>query len=392
MAADNYVAPAPVAAPQGAQASVPVQAIMGEYKPPQVIASDGKPSQSEITSAAMKMARSIPREATEADIAAVVSGTAPVAATAETPAKPETPSSEAETPKPVPVKPAEGEPAAPKDSPTARIAQLTRSNREAREREAAAVQQAEAARAETLAAKKQGETLAAIQAAFKADPLAAFQLLGEDWKDIVDRVANGGIPPTEEQKAATKREADAKAIADRIAAIEADRVAEKTEAQQRQEAEQTASARTYVATTLIVADKHPNLMGIAEDAAAEALAQVDAALKQAFKAGQRTSENPVDINESLKLTNAALDGLQAFYADIHTKTAAPKAAEQTPTAVVPATPKADQIIEVAKSKQRGPDSITNAVAGYQPPAAQPRRMTPDDARVEAMRLARALPQ
>lgn len=370
MAAPATASAAPVAP---APSAAPVNATMGEYKAPEAIVSVSTPTVHTHAAAAIAAARAMPREGQEA------------APETQAPTAPIGDPSEAKTPPLTPKPPAESEKPA-EDSPTARIAQLTRASREAAAREKAAIAREQAAATEAAAAKKEAAALATIREAFKKDPLQAFKELGENWADIVDRVANGGVPPTPEQVAAAEKEKAASELATRLKALEDEREAEKTEAQKQADAAQSKGAIKYVAENLIKADAHPYLMSFAGEAAEEALAQVEEALAVAFKAGKRSSPHPVNMDESLRLTGLALSGLNNHYSDL-AKRLNPPAAQQTAATTVKAEPTV-----VAESKQRGPDTITNAVAGISPPAAQPRRMTPDEARVKAMRLARAMPQ
>lgn len=368
------------------------------------------PTQTERTAKLIESARATER--TERLAAAGIAAP-PAPAAAATPPAPAPGTTDAKPPGTDPPKVDPNKPAK-ADTVTERIADLTRRNREL----TAAREQAEAARvaAETKAAnveaalaeaKKGGNQLDAIKAAFKSDPLAALEQLGEKWADIVVRVANGGLPPTPEQVAAAERERVEAAREARIKALEEEKAADKKEREAReateraQRAEQEAAgARKYVSEKLIDPAKHPHLVNIADDAAAEALAEVDLALEEAFKAKKRSSPNPVDVNESIKLTTLALDGLESYYRDLRGKLA-PKDPQQSgsqgagapATQVAPAAVAAPAVAAVvAESQQRGPiTTTTNAVAGEMPTATQPKRSTADDARARAMAAARSLP-
>lgn len=325
-------------------------------------------------------------------------------------------------------KPPEGDKPEPAKTVTARIADLTRRNREIQARAAASeagrvAAEAKAAAAETAATearaamealRKAPDKLEAIKAAFKADPLAALDQIGEKWGDIVLRVANGGVPPTPEQvaaaeaeRAATEKE-NARLAAEkerdaRLAALEAERKAEKDAATARQKtadetesarvaAEQTKGAIAFVASKLIASETHPYLVNIAEDAAQEAIAAVDDAMIEAHKAGKRATPFPTSAEESVKLTKLALQGLNTYYQDLAQRIAPVSAAQQS-AATTPAATAATAVIPVvAESQQRRPvGTITHAVAGEMPQAAQPQQSSPEDARARAIEAARRLP-
>lgn len=406
---------APYAAVPQAPPNVPVQATMLPDTPfavvPSSTASDDRMQAAR--AAAVASARNIDKAAIAQSLAPAApaaptvaeAATKPAEVTAEKPAEPVKPVVEAEKPK---------EPRA--DTVTARIADLTKRNREVAARAAAAEARAvaaEAAATESAAAAKAlreaPDKFEAIKAAFRADPLAALDQIGEKWADIVTRVASGGIPPTPEQIAAAEAQRAQAERDARIAALEAEQKAAKEASKAREEAaretertrveaEQLAGARDFVATKLITAESHPFLVGIASDAAEEALAQVDAALAQAHKAGQRKTPFPTSMEESLKLTRLALDGVNAYYQDLAQRIAPnskspQQAGESTSVAVVPAATAASAVVPVvAESQQRRPvGTITHAVAGEMPQATQPQRLTPEEARIRAMDAARRLP-
>ncbi len=283
-----------------------------------------------------------------------------------------------------------------KASPTARIAALAAENRQHR----AAIKQFEAKLAEAEASKTttaaEAKQLADVRAAFKKDPLEALKIIGESWSDIVERVATGGVPPTAEQIAADKAAAEAAATAARLKKLEDEREAEKTEAQKAADAAQFEAAKNIVATKFITAEKYPKLVAIAEEAAVEALAQVDLALETAFKQGKRATRHPVDLDESMRLTHSALEGLNNFYTELVTKLGGVPAAQQTAAtteaapAAQPAAP-AVQTVQATSQQQRGPETLTPAVVGRLPPATETRPVSADVARARAIELAALLP-
>lgn len=288
--------------------------------------------------------------------------------------------------------------AKPKDPPahtvTQRIADLTRKNREL----AAAAQAAEArATAVTAAmeeAKKGGTQLEAVKAAFKSDPLKAFEMLGEGWADIVNRVASGGLPPTPEQVAAAERERVETARDARLKRLEEERDAKAAKETEERVARETEGATKYIAEKMITAEKHPHLIGIAADAAVEALEQVAEALKLAHKEGRRKSPDPESLEEAQALTSLALDGLQNYYRDFAGRLVPVNAAQQSAAApAAPAAQAAPAVIAESASQQHRPiNTITHAAAGAEsPPAVQPKRMTSDEAQALAMERARRLP-
>lgn len=347
----------------------------------------GPPSTSAVSAAAIQIARDQQRAEYQAENPGAAAGGEPAAPAAK-PAEAKAPAEATE---------AKPDAAADKNSPTERIAALTAANREARAAAKALESRIAEVEARATTTAKEAQQLADLRAAFKKDPLAAFEALGEDWKDIVDRVANGGQPLTPEQKAA----ADAKAAEDareaRLKKLEEERAAERTEAQQREEAAQAEGARAYVATHMITAEKYPKLAAMAEEAADEAIIQVDLALKSAFEQGKRSSPHPVDLDESMRLTHAALSGLNEFYSSLVTKLSGSQSAAQqqavpaTPAAPATASAPAVSLIDQAKSQQRGPETLTNAVAARLPPATQTRNLSADEARSRAIEMASQLP-
>lgn len=273
---------------------------------------------------------------------------------------------------------------------TQRIADLTRQLRE--EKAARAADQARAADLEQqlTGAKSAAQKLDIIAKAFKEDPLQALEQLGEKWSDIVIKVANGGRQPTPEEAAAAERERAEKERDARLKVLEEERKAEKEAAELAAEKQATESAVAFIANEMIKPADHPFLVGIREDAAAEAMDQVSIALQEAFKAGKRPSPHPKSLQEAQELTTLALTGINNYYRDLAQRIApAPKAAEQTSATQAPAT--VAPTTEAAQ--QRRPIStITNAVAGGESPAAaQPERLTAEEARAKAVANARRLP-
>lgn len=414
--------PAPFAAVPQAPINVPVQATMQPDTPFTSVQATTVSDDRLATARANMMTAA--RNMDRADAAAASGATVPAPAAA--------PAAEL----PAVVKPGETAPAAksaeaekPKDPPaptvTARISDLTKRNREVVAEARAAGERAAAAEARAVAAEARATEAAAAHAAlqaapdkfeaikklFKDDPLAAIDQVGDNWKDLVIRVASGGIPPSPEEVAAAEKEraeverdtrlktledqikADKEAATARAKAEEnKTREAERT----RVEAENTTAAIAFVSKSLIKPETHPYLVNIAEDAAAEAIAQVDIAVAEAFRHKQRATASITSPEESVKLTRLALDGLNSYYQDLAQRIAPPKAPEQTGAAPVSAAPAATvaaaALPVVAESQQRRPvGTITHAVAGESPLAAQPQRLTPEEARVRAMDAARRLP-
>lgn len=368
------------AAPVTAPSSAPAQAADAPA------ASSPAPRVHDNTARAVAAAREAARQESQG---AAGQPAAPASAPA-TPDKPAEPPKEGE-------KPPGDKPARP-DTVTARIADLTR-----RGRELEAQARAEKARADQLSqaleeAKKGGALFEAVKAAFKTDPLGAFEQMGEKWSDIVARVAAGGLLPTPEQVAAAEKERIESERDARLKRLEEERENEKKLIAEREAEQQREGARAFVAKTLISPEKHPHLVEIATDAAEEALLQVEQALQAAHKAGRRPSPNPVDANESVALTTLALDGLNKYYSDLHRRIS-PKVPEAKPpeqsgapgnTPAAPAAPAGTS--ETTASQQRRPvNTITNAVASESPTAAQPRRLDADEARARAIEAARRLP-
>lgn len=396
--------------------AVPVNATIQPATAPTEV-KQGPKSPGEHRADIVAAARAMPREVSSEDLAKLepqkggAPGATPPATATPPPAQPQTDPSKEPTP------PGDAD----KDSPTARIAHLTRRNREERiAREAAEAKAADAIAAKE-AAEKQVATFAEIKKDFDKNPLAAIEKMSEGlplgeaksaWAALVDRVASGGEPLTAEQVAAAEKIAQEQARDERLKKLEDARKADedadnaaKAEELKAVEAEQQAGAVNYITTKLITAEKHPNLIGVAAEAAAEAIYMVNDAIKQAFEAKKRALPHPIDFAESERLTVMALDGLQTHYAELHGKLSpksptqtgetpaqtTPPAANMPPIATNPPQSNPAVITEVATSQQVGPRTITNAVGGDSPPAAQPKRMTADEARASAMEAARRLP-
>ena len=282
------------------------------------------------------------------------------------------------------------------DTVTKRIGQLTGQLRELRQAHAAAQAEAAELKGKLAAASTSAQKLDEVTKAFDEDPLKALQMLGKGWKDIVVKVANGGREPTPEEVAAAERERHEKERDARIEALEKERAAEKerdeAEKKQREAAEHEAAlkqAYANIAEHLIKPDKHPHLVNIREEAAEEAYQQVEAALQEAFKSGKRPSATLKNADEALTLTTLALDGINDYYRDLAGRISPTKAAEQTAAPQAPASPAPT----TEAAQQRRPIStITHAVAGGEmPTAAQPARLTAQEAQERAMALARRLP-
>jgi len=380
-------APAPAAAPKAPAA--PVNATMGEYKAPATVADTAQPRVVDHTARAVAAAREAARQES---IAANGQATTPAPSAEVKPSTP-APGGEAqpgEAGKDGEAKPGEKPPRA--DTVTARIADLTRRNRELEAQTREANARATSVEQALVEAKKGGVQLEAIKAAFKADPLGALDQLGEKWSDIVARVAAGGLPPTPEQVAAAEKERVENERDARLKRLEEAKEAEEKLLADRTAQQQREGARNYIVSKLLSPEKHPHLVDIASDAAEEALVQVDEAMKLAGRKGPR------DLDESIALTTLALDGLNQYYSELHRRIS-PKVPGAKPpeqpgaagtTQAAPAAPAGTS--ETTASQQRRPvNTITNAVAGETPTAAQPERLDADAARAKAIAAARRLP-
>lgn len=380
-------ASAPAAAPASTTATTPVAT--AATNPAAAGLPAVAPRAHDVQMAAIEQATAQERAERMAATGQPAEGTAP-ASTAATPS--------AET-KPAD-KPAEtAKPTEDKNSPTARIAALAAENRQHK----AALKTMEAKLAELQGASTttaaEAKLLGEVRAALKKDPLEAFKLLGEEWggeNGIVARAA-GYKAPTPEEEAAAKSKAEADATAARIKKLEDEREAEKTAAQKASEEQQRAGATKYVSEKMITSEKYPRLSKIAEEAAGEALKMVDEALAAAFQAGKRSSPVPYDMDESISLTHNALAGLEKFYTEQVERLGGSFAAQQAAapqTAAAPVAPTAAPAAYPsvqANSQQRGPETLTPAVAGRLPPATQTRVLSADDARNRAIEAAAQLP-
>lgn len=283
-----------------------------------------------------------------------------------------------------------------KSSPTARIAALAAENRQHK----AALKSMEAKLAEIQSASTttaaEAKLLADVRAALKKDPLDAFKLLNEEWREIVNRVADKGVPPTPEQQAAAAAKAEAEATAARIKKLEEEREAEKTEAQKAADTRQRAAAVNYVTTKMITAEKYPVISRIANEAAAEALDMVNEAVETAYKAGKRQSPMATP-DEAEAMVYNALAGLEKHYTEQITRLGGsiaaqqPAATQEAPAAQAQPAAPAVSLIDQANSQQRGPETLTPSVVARLPPATQTRVMSADDARRRAMEQAALLP-